>query len=88
MEKEMVKINVQLYESENRHVVWGDRLEGHLHELNDIKDNLLKSMVTVVQQQIDQDLLSKIRQRPLKKMQIPGLPAVFTFALPVRQDWI
>src|SRR5690554_2611414 len=63
-DKEKVKINVQLYDSENQRLIWGDRLEGHLHELNDIQDNLLKSMVTAMQQQIDHDLLLKIRQRP------------------------
>jgi TolB-like protein len=63
-DKEMVRINVQLYESDSRRLVWGNRFEGELTELNEIQDNLLKSVVAVLQQQIDHDLLSKIRQRP------------------------
>jgi TolB-like protein len=63
-EKETVLINVQLFDSENQHLVWGNRLEGDLTRLNEIQDNLLKSVVAVLQQQIDLNLLSKIRQRP------------------------
>jgi TolB-like protein len=63
-EKETVRINVQLYDSDSRHLVWGNRLEGNLTDLNEIQDNLLKSVVAVLQQQIDHDLISKIRQRP------------------------
>jgi TolB-like protein/Tfp pilus assembly protein PilF len=63
-EQQMVRINVQLYNSDTHHLVWGDRLEGKLTGLNEIQDNLLKSVVAVLQQQINYDLLSKIRQRP------------------------
>lgn len=63
-EKERVRINVQLYASDNRRLVWGNRFEGKLTALSDIQDNLLKGVVAVLQQQIDQDLLSKIKQRP------------------------
>jgi tetratricopeptide (TPR) repeat protein len=44
--------------------VWGDRLEGKLSGLSKMHDRLLKSVVAVLQQQIDIDLLSKIRRRP------------------------
>lgn len=63
-EKEIVRINVQLYDSDTRHLVWGNRLEGNLISMDEIKDNLLKGLVAILQQQIDHDLLSKIRQRP------------------------
>ncbi|MCC6410472.1 MAG: hypothetical protein IT270_02360 [Saprospiraceae bacterium] len=63
-EKQTIRLNVQLYDSENRRLVWGNRLEGELNDVNDLQDNLLKSVVTVLQQQIDHDLLSKIKQRP------------------------
>jgi TolB-like protein len=63
-EQNTVLINVQLFDSENQHLVWGNRFEGDLTRLNEIQDNLLKSVVAVLQQQIDLNLLSKIRQRP------------------------
>ena len=61
---ELVRINVQLYTSDTRHLVWGNRFEGKLTELDEIQDNLLKSIVVILQQQIDHDLLSKLKQRP------------------------
>ncbi len=63
-EKEIIRINVQLFDGDNQHLVWGNRLEGHITGLNEIQDNLLKSVVAVLQQQINLNLLSKIRQRP------------------------
>jgi TolB-like protein/tetratricopeptide (TPR) repeat protein len=63
-EKELVRINVQLYNSSTRHMVWGNRLEGNLSGLNDIQDNLLAAVVGVLQQQINNDLLSSMRKRP------------------------
>src|SRR5512145_1319238 len=54
-EKEIVRINVQLYDSDSRHLVWGNRFEGYLTSLGEIKDNLLKGLVAILQQQIDHD---------------------------------
>lgn len=61
-EGKVVRINVQLYDNDNRHLVWGNRFEGNLTELGDIKENLLKNVVAVLQQQIDHDLLIRFRQ--------------------------
>lgn len=63
-EKELVRINVQLYNSNTRHMVWGNRLEGNLTGLNEIQDSLLAAVVGVLQQQINNDLLSGMRERP------------------------
>ncbi|HEX6426111.1 MAG TPA: hypothetical protein VF008_00445 [Niastella sp.] len=63
-EKELVRINVQLYNSNTRHMVWGNRLEGNLTGLNEIQDSLLAAVVGVLQQQINNDLLSGMRKRP------------------------
>lgn len=63
-EKETVRINVQLFDNENGHLIWGNRLDGNLTDLGEIQDNLLISMVAALQKQIDLNLLSKIRQRP------------------------
>lgn len=63
-EKEQVRINVQLYNSNTRHMVWGNRLEGNLTGLNEIQDSLLAAVVGVLQQQINNDLLSGMRKRP------------------------
>ena len=63
-EKEMVRINVQLYNSDTRTLVWGNRLEGKLPDLSEIQDNLLAGVVGVLQHQINYDLLSRTRKRP------------------------
>lgn len=44
-DNEIVKINVQLYNSENRRLVWGDRLEGHLFELGNATATVLGSIL-------------------------------------------
>lgn len=62
-EKEAIRINVQLYHNDSRHLVWGNRFDGVITDLSDIQDNLLKGIVAALQQQIDQDLLSKIKQK-------------------------
>ncbi len=63
-ENDSILVHVQLFDSDNRYLVWGDRLEGKLTNLNKMQDKLLRSVVAVLQQQIDLDLLSKIRRRP------------------------
>ncbi|OQP58355.1 tetratricopeptide repeat protein [Niastella populi] len=63
-EKELVRINVQLYNSSTRHMVWGNRLEGSLLGMHEIQDNLLAAVVGILQQQINNDLLSAMRKRP------------------------
>lgn len=62
-EKDIIRINVQLFDGENSRLLWGARLEGKLTNLSDIQDNLLRSVVAAMQQQIDFNLLSKIRRR-------------------------
>lgn len=61
---ETVHLNVQLYNTETRHLVWGNSFDGKLSGLNDLQDDLLKSVVAVLQQQIDLDLLSELKQGP------------------------
>jgi TolB-like protein/Tfp pilus assembly protein PilF len=63
-QNEIVHLNVQLCNTETNHLVWANKFEGKLKDLNKIQDNLLKSIVAVLQQQIDQDLLSEIRKNP------------------------
>jgi TolB-like protein len=61
-EGKVLRINVQLYDNDSRNLVWGHRFEGNLAELEDIKENLLKNVVAILQQQIDHDLLIRFRQ--------------------------
>jgi TolB-like protein len=63
-EKEIVLINVQLYNGRTRHLVWGNRFEGTLPELSDMQNHLLAAVTGVLQQQINSDLLSGLRKRP------------------------
>lgn len=63
-EKEMVRINVQLYNAQTQFLVLGKRLEGKLTELFEMQEHLLTEVVGVLQQQINHDLLSKIKKKP------------------------
>lgn len=59
-----IHLNVQLYNIETRRLVWGNRFDGKLKDLNEIQDNLLTSVVAVLQQQIDYDLISELKHSP------------------------
>ncbi|WP_205511597.1 tetratricopeptide repeat protein [Longitalea arenae] len=63
-EKELVRINVQLYNSNTRHMVWGNRFEGTLSGLHAMQDDLLAAVAGVLQHQINNDLLTRMRKRP------------------------
>lgn len=62
-EKDVVRINVQLYHNDSRHLVWGNKYDGIITGLGEIQNNMLIGLVAVLQQQIDQDLFSKIKLR-------------------------
>src|SRR5688572_14888629 len=63
-EKNVVRINVQLYNGVTHQMIWGNRLEGRLDSLGEIQDNLLAEIVGVLQYQVHADLLSRIKKRP------------------------
>jgi len=58
-----LRINVQLYDSRNKHLVWANRFEGNLTDLSEIQEHLLIELVSALQQQINYDLLSRIKKR-------------------------
>lgn len=62
-DKDPLRINVQLYDGQTRQLVWGNRLEGNLTDVSDLQENLLTEVVGALQQQINYDLLSKIKRR-------------------------
>ncbi len=62
-DRNIVRINVQLYNAITHQLSWGNRLEGKLTELADIQERLLTEVTGVLQQQIKHDLLSKIKKR-------------------------
>ena len=62
-DRDLVRINVQLYNSNTHQMIWGNRLEGNLTDLTDIQDNLVTEVIGVLQHHIHADLLSGIRRR-------------------------
>lgn len=62
-DKDPLRVNVQLYNSRTRHLVWGNRLEAKLTDLHELQEKLLTEIVGVLQQQINYDLLSKIKRK-------------------------
>ena len=63
LDEHMVKINVQLYHFPTGQMLWGNRFEGRLSQLNDLQENLLLEVVGALQHEINADLLSKMRRR-------------------------
>ena len=67
-DKNTVRINAQLINSPSHHLVWGDRFNGTRDQILDIQDDLLKQVVSSLQQQLNYDLLSQIRAKPKVKL--------------------
>lgn len=61
---QVLQINVQLFVRKEHRLVWGTRLEGSITEMNGLQENLLRHVVSALQQRIGQDLVSKLKQRP------------------------
>ena len=62
-DKDPLRINVQLYESRTQHLVWANRFDGNLTDLSEIQENLLIELVSALQEQINYDLLTRIKKR-------------------------
>ncbi len=63
-DKDAVRVNAQLYDSHTHHLVWANRFEGKPHDLIDMQDELLREVVASLQQQLNADLLSRVRKKP------------------------
>ena len=59
-----IRINAQLIDNKSKHLAWADRFEGTTDEILDIQDHLLKQVVSELQQQLNYNLLSQIRNKP------------------------
>ncbi|HET6540440.1 MAG TPA: tetratricopeptide repeat protein [Chryseolinea sp.] len=63
----VLKINAQLVNNHNNHVTWADRFEGDKDSIFCIQEELLKQIVSTLQQQLNHDLLIHIRKKsPVK----------------------
>lgn len=60
---ERLRINAQLINQTNNHIVWADRFEGSRESLFAIQENLLREVVSSLQQQLNYDLLTHIRRK-------------------------
>ena len=67
-DRDLMRINAQLLSTKNRHLVWADRFEGTTEQILDIQDDLLKQVVSNLQQQLNYNLLSQIREKPKIKL--------------------
>ncbi len=59
-----VRINAQLINTGQRHLVWADRFEGTRDQILELQDDLLNQVVSTLQQQLNYNLLSQIRRKP------------------------
>jgi TolB-like protein len=61
--QDQIRINAQLIKSDTNHIAWADRYEGNKESIFSIQEDLLKQIVTSLQQQLDHDLLTHIRKK-------------------------
>ncbi|HEX8677297.1 MAG TPA: hypothetical protein VF700_08755 [Segetibacter sp.] len=57
-------INAQLVNAKNNQLIWTDRFEGNTESLLFIQEDLLRKIVSTLQQQLNYDLFSQIRKKP------------------------
>jgi TolB-like protein len=59
-----VRLTVQLLRAADMSVVWIDRYEARMPNLEDIADSIIAEIVSSIQYQIDEDILIRLRQVP------------------------
>src|SRR5690606_36386560 len=62
-DNDKLKISAQLTNSHNRHAAWADRFEGTKDAIFSLQENLLKKVVSTLQQQLNYDLLTRVRKK-------------------------
>ena len=63
-----ISINGQLYDSRTSRLVWADKFGGNIKEIQHIQEELYTALVSSLQQQLNFDLLSQIRKKPLLEL--------------------
>lgn len=65
---DLVRINAQLINNQTKQVAWADRYEGDKESIFSIQEDLLREIVSSLQQQLNYDLLTHIRKKPPVKL--------------------
>ena len=63
-----IRVNAQLFDRKTNRLVWANRFEGALDELINIQDQLLQEVVSALQIQVNEDLLSQKKLKPKVKL--------------------
>lgn len=61
---ESVRINAQLINAKTNALVWAERFDGDKTSILTMQEDLLREIVSSLQQQLDYDLLSQLRKKP------------------------
>ncbi len=62
-QKEIYRINAQLVNNHNNHIVWAERFEGDIESIFNIQEAVLKQIVSSLQLQVNNDVLIHIRKK-------------------------
>ncbi|MDR8392625.1 hypothetical protein NC796_15825 [Aliifodinibius sp. S!AR15-10] len=62
-DKEKIRINVRLLESDTHRLVWADRFEEEAGQLMELQEKLLRKVVAMLQEQMNYDLISQIPKK-------------------------
>jgi TolB-like protein len=62
-QKEIYRINAQLVNNHNNHIVWAERFEGDIESIFDIQEAVIKQIVSSLQLQVNNDVLIHIRKK-------------------------
>lgn len=62
-QKEIYRINAQLVNNHNNHIVWAERFEGDIESIFNIQEAVIKQIVSSLQLQVNNDVLIHIRKK-------------------------
>jgi TolB-like protein len=68
--EDKVKIYIQLIASKTETIIWGNRFEENIEHIFEIQDDIIKSVVNSIQDQIDINLLSRSRKKKPKNLEV------------------
>ncbi|MFY0644135.1 MAG: hypothetical protein JXR19_06690 [Bacteroidia bacterium] len=62
--EEDIRVNVQLTEPDTGRLIWGERFQSQIDGIFELQEDVLRKLVSSFQSKVDQNLLSRIQNKP------------------------
>lgn len=69
LQKDAIRLNVQLLDTITGQVIWADRFDAPLDSLFDIQESIVERVVFTISSEVKQDLLTAARKKPLTNLE-------------------